>query len=266
MFIGHSRNNKKVAGTWSCPYWCPMNYIAKYPFEIWKRRHALNRLSGMGPRPSGSRQRPRPRPELPRPRRDRDVCQTVRDETETRPSSVRDETDTRPFSGRDYIETHGLYMHGICTSHCIQKKESLRLGWKKTSKRFMTHRHRMAAILKVWSDDCVFIKRNNVSIWCSSNFQTKKIWFAGTCARDLNCRDRGQDRDLSSRDRDETETFAYMPETRPRRDRDETFDKSRDRLETETSRPRPHPCRSYITCYTILNYCNEQFLMTISHM
>ena len=25
--------------------------------------------------------------------------------------------------------------------------------------RFMTHRHRMAAILKVWSDDCVFIKK-----------------------------------------------------------------------------------------------------------
>ena len=85
-------------------------------------------------------------------------------------------------------------------------------------RRFMTHRHRMAAILKVWSDDCVFIKKNNVSIWCSSNFQTKKIWFAETCARDLNCRDRDQDRDLSSRDRDETETFAYMPETRPRRD------------------------------------------------
>ena len=55
----------------------------------------------------------------------RDVCQTVRDETETRPSSVRDETETRPFSGRDYIETHGLYMLGICTSHCVPKKESL---------------------------------------------------------------------------------------------------------------------------------------------
>ena len=41
----------------------------------------------------------------------------------------------------------------------------------------------------------------------------KKLWFAGTCARDLNCRDRDQDQDLSSRDRDET--FAYMPETRP---------------------------------------------------
>ena len=39
----------------------------------------------------------------------------------------------------------------------------------------------------------------------------KNIWFVGTCARDLNCRDR----DLSSRDRDETKTFAYMPETRP---------------------------------------------------
>ena len=61
-------------------------------------------------RPKLSRPRPRPRPELPRPRRDRDVCQTVRDETETRPLSVRDETETRPFSGRDYIETHGLYM------------------------------------------------------------------------------------------------------------------------------------------------------------
>ena len=75
----------------------------------------------MGPRPFGSR----PRPELLRPRRDRDVCQTVQDETETRPSSVRDETETRPFSGRDYIETHGLYMLGICTSHCVPKKESL---------------------------------------------------------------------------------------------------------------------------------------------
>ena len=81
--------------------------------------------TGMGPRPSGSRPRPRPRPELPRPRRDRDVCQTVRDETETRPSSVRDETETRPFSVRDYIETHGLYMLGICTSHCVPKKNPL---------------------------------------------------------------------------------------------------------------------------------------------
>ena len=86
-------------------------------------------------RPKLSRPRPRPRPELPRPRRDRDVCQTVRDETETRPSSVRDETETRPFSGRDYIETHGLYMHGICTSHCVPKKESLiDYRMKKTSK------------------------------------------------------------------------------------------------------------------------------------
>ena len=93
--------------------------------------HAPEIHSGMGSRPSGSRPRPRPRPELPRPRRDRDVCQTVRDETETRPSSVRDETETRPFSGWDYIETHGLYMHGICTSHCVPKKESPRLGWKK---------------------------------------------------------------------------------------------------------------------------------------
>ena len=66
----------------------------------------------------------------------------------------------------------------------------------------------------------------------------QKKWFAGTCARDLNCRDRGQDRDLSSRDRDETE--GRLP-TCPRRDRDETFDRFRDRLETETSRPRPHP-------------------------
>ena len=82
-------------------------------------------VPGMDPRPSGSRQRPRPRPDLPRPRRDRDVCQTVRDETETRPSSVRDVTETRPFSGRDYIETHGLYMHGICTSHCVPKKNPL---------------------------------------------------------------------------------------------------------------------------------------------
>ena len=68
-------------------------------------------MPGMGSRPSGSR--PRPRLELPRPRRGRDVCQTARDETETRPSIVRDETETRPFSGRDYIATHGLY--GICT-------------------------------------------------------------------------------------------------------------------------------------------------------
>ena len=42
-----------------------------------------------------------------------------------------------------------------------------------------------------------------------------KCWSFKSCTkRDQNCRDRGQDRDLSSRDRDETETFAYMPETR----------------------------------------------------
>ena len=113
------------------PFWAFLVLVCGYQYinccQVWMRCHA----AGMGPRPSGSRPRPRPRPELPRPRRDRDVCQTVRDEAETRPSRVRDETETRLFSGRDYIEIHGLYMHGICTSHCVPKKESLRLGWKK---------------------------------------------------------------------------------------------------------------------------------------
>ena len=47
------------------------------------------------------------------------------------------------------------------------------------------------------------------------DFQTKKIWFAGTCARDLNCRDRDQDRDLSSRDRDVCLHARDETETRP---------------------------------------------------
>ena len=112
----------------------PPIFETKWPLDIYIYIYIYT-VAGMGPRPSGSRQRPRP--ELPRPRRDRDVCQTVRDETETRPSSVRDET--RPFSGRDYIETHMAYIcMVICMvyawymhSHCIPKKESLRLGWKK---------------------------------------------------------------------------------------------------------------------------------------
>ena len=64
--------------------------------------------------------------------RDRDKTETFAKLSETRPRRDPRVSETRPrrrpFSGRDYIETHGLYMHGICTSHCVSKKKSLRLG------------------------------------------------------------------------------------------------------------------------------------------
>ena len=81
--------------------------------------------------------------------------------------------------------------------------------------------------------------KNNVDMM-QFKLPNQKNWFAGTCARDLNCRDRDQDRDLSSRDRLDLDVCLHVrdeTETRPRRDL--RFSRpSRDRdVETE-----PHPC------------------------
>ena len=85
------------------------------------------------PRPSGSRQRLFDRDlSSARPRRDRDVCQTVRDETETLftlecPRRDRDETFFWSRLYRDTWLKYAWYMHfTLCP-----KKKSLRLGWKK---------------------------------------------------------------------------------------------------------------------------------------
>ena len=62
------------------------------------------------------------------PRRSPNCPRRDRDETLECPRRDRDETF---FWSRLYRDTWLIYMHGICTSHCVPKKESLRLGWKK---------------------------------------------------------------------------------------------------------------------------------------
>ena len=129
------------------PIWVGSGAVMKkFNNSIWP-----SASTGMGPRPSGSRQRPRPRPELPR--RDRDVCQTVRDETLECSRRDRDETffwsrlyrDTWlyilaypiapillaypivrhqrfcPMLNKRIIYIIYIYMHGICTSLCVPK-------------------------------------------------------------------------------------------------------------------------------------------------
>ena len=67
--------------------------------------------------------------------RDRDETETFAKLSETRPRRDPRVSETRPRRDLFLVETisrHMAYiMHGICTSHCVPKKESLRLGWKK---------------------------------------------------------------------------------------------------------------------------------------
>jgi hypothetical protein len=84
--------------------------------------------------------------------RDRDLSSRDRDETETfaklsetRPRRDRDETLECPRRDRDetffwsrlYRDTWLINAWYICTSHCVPKKESLKLGWKKRSKQII---------------------------------------------------------------------------------------------------------------------------------